>query len=63
MKTAEDIQKKINSMHQLIDELHEWKNDLMERYSGLTEEENNDFHSDLGILVNQIAILEWVKEN
>ena len=60
MVTQGEIERMIKSMQIEIDELHENRKETMDKYRGLTTEANQEFQSELSILVSQIKILEWV---
>jgi hypothetical protein len=60
MVTQGEIEIMVKSMQSEIDDLHETRKCSMEKYGGLTSEDNQDFHSELNTLVSQIRILEWV---
>jgi hypothetical protein len=60
MKTQLEVENKIITMRSYIDILHEEREDKINVYGGVTTEENEDFHSDISNLTNDIKMLEWV---
>ena len=66
MKTKEEIKEKILELQDEIVSINLERDYHMERYQGLTKEQNEDYHHDITCKVNQIKTLQWVlgiKEN
>lgn len=60
MKTQEEIEKRIRNLHVDIQELHEERNEKKEAFGGISEEENEDFLSDINYKWAEIKTLEWI---
>ena len=60
MKTKEDIERKIKSLVEEMDELTDERNDKKERFGGISKEENDDYFLDISAKICQVDILKWV---
>lgn len=60
MKSKEEIERKIKEIKSDIDEMHEERNELKNKYGGVSEEYNSDFFRDLHQRNAELLTLEWV---
>tara|TARA_R110000851_G_scaffold65533_1_gene148782 strand:- start:539 stop:736 length:198 start_codon:yes stop_codon:yes gene_type:complete len=60
MKSKEEIKRKLDSLLQDMSDMHTERNEKKEKYGGVSEEENEDFFTDLSAKHNQSHILKWV---
>jgi|LakMenEpi03Aug12_release.lakeMendotaPanAssembly.Ray.scaffolds.fasta_scaffold1613417_2 hypothetical protein len=60
MKTKQEIEKKIEDIKNDIDEMHKERDEIKNKYGGVSEEYNNDFFKDLHQRTSELLTLEWV---
>lgn len=60
MKTKEEIEFKIKTLVEQIDELTNDRNNRKEQFGGISNEENEDYFSDISAKIAQTDVLKWV---
>ena len=60
MKSKEKIKRKLDSLLEDMYDIHTERNEKKDTYGGISEEENEDFFTDLSAKHNQSHILKWV---
>lgn len=63
MREEKQIISKINSLKEEIKDLYQDRYEKIEKYKGISKEDNDDFLSDISFKNAEIKTLEWVLNN